>query len=99
MNHKQLVLASAALRQYKRLPAGVRALLKQAMKERLLEQNPAAQDRNRFRLRRASLYADYELRVQEWRIFYHVEDRMVTVELIGKKTGNRLVIEGKEFML
>jgi len=99
MNHWRLVLTPAALRQYKRFPARVRTLLKQAMKERLIVQNPTIEDRNRFRLRRASLYADYELRVQEWRVFYRMEGEMIIVELIGKKVGNCLVIEGKEFVL
>jgi hypothetical protein len=37
--------------------------------------------------------------VEPWRIFYRVEEERVIVELIGRKHGNRLVIEGKEFVL
>lgn len=95
----QLIFAPAALRQYKRLSARVRAILKRAMQERLLQEDPTHEDRNRFRLRRASAYADFELRVQQWRVFYRVQERVVTVELIGRKEGNRLLIEGKEFAL
>jgi len=60
---------------------------------------PPQEDRHRFRLRRASAYADFELRVQQWRVFYRVQESLVTVELIGRKEGNRLLIEGKEFAL
>jgi hypothetical protein len=52
-----------------------------------------------FRLRRISEHADYELRVDPWRAFYRVQDKTVTVELIGQKRGNVLLIEGKEFAL
>ena len=46
-----------------------------------------------------SPFADFELRVEPWRVFYRVEERRVVVELIGRKEGNRLLIEGKEFIL
>ncbi|MGH7960889.1 MAG: type II toxin-antitoxin system RelE family toxin [Candidatus Binatia bacterium] len=94
-----MLFAPAALRQYKKLSARTRALLKQTMDGRLVQEDPAKEDRNRFRLRRASTYADFELRVQEWRVFYRVQEFVVIVELIGKKEGNHLLIEGKEFAL
>jgi len=50
-------------------------------------------------LRRLSPYADFELRVEPWRIFYRVENDIVVIELIGRKKGNVLLIEGKEFKL
>ena len=65
----------------------------------LLEQDPREETRNRFRLRRISEHADYELRVDPWRVFYRVQDMIVTVELIGQKKGNVLLIEGREFKL
>jgi mRNA-degrading endonuclease RelE of RelBE toxin-antitoxin system len=95
----RLIFTPAALRQYKGLSARTRALLKQTIHERLVQEDPTQEDRNRFRLRRASAYADFELRVQQWRVFYRVQELVVTVELIGRKEGNRLLIEGKEFAL
>lgn len=95
----EVVLSPAALRQFKRLPASARSLLKKAMGERLGMQDPTEEDQNRFRLRRVSPYADFELRVEAWRIFYRVQESRVVVELIGRKRGNVLVIEGKEFSL
>ena len=70
-----------------------------AVRERLANQDPAEETRNRFRLRRISEYADYELRVDPWRVFYRVHNERVTVELIGQKRSNILVIEEKEFKL
>jgi len=96
---RRLVFSPAALRQYKKLPAHVRALLKSTMAQRLIQEDPTLEDRNRFRLRRASVHADYELRVEVWRVFYRVEVPRVVVELIGRKDGERLIIEGQEFAL
>jgi mRNA-degrading endonuclease RelE of RelBE toxin-antitoxin system len=95
----RLIFSPAALRQYKKLSARTRARLKRALHERLILEDPAQEDCNRFRLRRASISADYELRVEQWRVFYRVQTSIVTVELIGRKEGNRLIIEGKEFAI
>jgi mRNA-degrading endonuclease RelE of RelBE toxin-antitoxin system len=95
----QVVFAPAAVRQFKRLPAAARSLLKDALRKQLAEQDPTEESRNRFRLRRISEFADYELRIDPWRIFYRVEDEVVTIELIGQKKGNVLLIGGKEFKL
>jgi hypothetical protein len=74
-------------------------LLIEDIRQRLSEQNPTEETRNRFRLRRISGHAAYELCVDPWRVFYSVQDKTVTVELIGRKKGNVLLIEGKEFKL
>ncbi len=95
----EIVFSPAAVRQFKRLPAAARRLMKKTIRERLSEQDPTEEARNRFRLRRISEHADYELRVDPWRVFYRVQDNTVTVELIGQKKGNVLLIEGKEFEL
>jgi mRNA-degrading endonuclease RelE of RelBE toxin-antitoxin system len=94
-----VVFSPAAIRQYKRLPAAARSLLKKEIHERLALEDPTEENRNRFRLRRFSLHADFELRVESWRAFYRVQENLVTVELIGRKKGNVLLIEGKEFKL
>jgi mRNA-degrading endonuclease RelE of RelBE toxin-antitoxin system len=87
------------VRQFKRLRAAARKLIKETIRERLLEQDPREETRNRFRLRRISEHANYELRVDPWRVFYRVQDKTVTVEQIGQKKGNVLLIEGREFKL
>ena len=94
------VLFSAdAVRQFRKLPAGTRKLLKTALAERLEKQDPTHANRNRFPLRRPSPYAAYELRVESWRVFYQVVDEEVRVTLIGHEEGNRLIVEGEEFEL
>jgi mRNA-degrading endonuclease RelE of RelBE toxin-antitoxin system len=93
------MFSPAAVRQYRRLPAAARSLLKKEIYQRLACEDPNEQNRNRFRLRRVSPHADFELRVEPWRVFYRVQEDLVTVELIGRKKGNALLIEGKEFEL
>ena len=90
---------AAAVRQYKRLPAAARSLLKGVIREQLAEQDPTEETRNRFRLRRISEDADFEFRVDPWRVFYRVQEETVIVALIGVKKGNILLIAGKEFKL
>ena len=95
----RVVFAPAALRQYKRLPATARSLLKKEIREQLALQDPREETRNRFRLRRLSPHADFELRVEPWSVFYRVQEELVIVELVGRKKGNVLLIGGKEFEL
>jgi mRNA-degrading endonuclease RelE of RelBE toxin-antitoxin system len=63
----------------------------------LQENDPTEETRNKFRLRRPSAHADYELRLGEFRVFYRVRDEIVEVVLIGRKQGNRILIGGEEF--
>jgi mRNA-degrading endonuclease RelE of RelBE toxin-antitoxin system len=95
----RVVFSPAAVRQYRRLPAAARSLLKKEIYQRLVCEDPSEPHRNRFRLRRVSPHADFELRVEPWRVFYRVQEDLVTVELIGRKKGNALLIAGKEFEL
>lgn len=96
---REVVISPAAIRQYKKLPATARSLLKRVIDERLGREDPTVEDRNRFRLRRPSTYADFELRIESWRVYYRVQEDFIYVELIGLKEGNKLIIEGREFVL
>ena len=96
---REVVFSPRAVRQYKRLPATARSLLKREMRERLALDDATEENRNRFRLRRLSPHADYELRIDTCRVFYRVQDDVVIVELIGRKKGNILLIDGKEVEL
>jgi mRNA-degrading endonuclease RelE of RelBE toxin-antitoxin system len=96
---RQVLFSPAAVRQYKRLPSAARSLLKKEIHERLALEEATEENRNRFRLRRVSPHADFELRVETWRVFYRVQEAVVIVELIGRKRGNLLLIEGREFKL
>ncbi len=96
---REVVFSLAAIRQYKKLPAAARSLLKRVIDERLGREDPRLEDRNRFRLRRPSPYADFELRVENWRVYYRVQEDFIYVELIGRKEGKKIIIEGRELVL
>lgn len=66
----------------------------------LVREDPTATTRDKFRIRRASVHADYELRVDDMRVFYRLgSGQGVTITVIGLKRGNRLFVGGKEFEL
>lgn len=69
------------------------------MDKHLRESDPTRPTRNRFRLRRPSEHADFELRVRDLRVFYRVSGDQVQVAIIGRKQGNALVVEGRRFVL
>jgi mRNA-degrading endonuclease RelE of RelBE toxin-antitoxin system len=56
--------------------------------------------RNRKRLR-PNMLAEWELRVDQFRIFYDVDasSQTVKIEAVGFKDGSRLFIHGEEFEL
>jgi mRNA-degrading endonuclease RelE of RelBE toxin-antitoxin system len=88
-----------AVRQFKKLPKAARALIKEVVRTHLVEADPAQETRNKFRLRRISPFADYELRAGPWRIFYRLDGERVLVTLLGEKRGAALVVEGEELKL
>ena len=94
-----IVLSPDALRQFRKLRAKDRSRLRDAMLASLGEDDATVEARNRFRLRRPSEFADFELRVDDLRVFYRVAGERVEVVLIGRKKGNHLVIDGKRFTL
>jgi hypothetical protein len=76
-----------------------RSRLRDAMLATLGEDDATVEARNRFRLRRPSEFADFELRVDDLRVFYRVAGAQVQVVLIGRKKGTHLIIDGKRFTL
>ena len=69
------------------------------MRKQLEESDAAQETRNRFRLRRPSEFADFELRVRDFRVFYRLAEDQVQVVLIGRKKGAELIVEGRRFVL
>ncbi len=69
------------------------------IQEQLYHQ-PAIQTRNRKQLRPNAL-AEWELRIDRFRVFYDVDedDQLVKIVSIGEKRGNVLFIRGEEFQL
>jgi mRNA-degrading endonuclease RelE of RelBE toxin-antitoxin system len=94
-----VVFAPAAVRQFKKLRKATRVFLREAVRVHLVDSDPAQTTRNKFRLRRASPFADYELRVEQWRVFYRLDGERVLVTLIGEKRGDALIVEGEELKL
>jgi len=92
-------LTADTLRHYKALPKAVRPLIKEALRLHLVRDDPTRTTKNKFRLRRASEYADYELRIENWRVFYRVEGDLVIVTLLGEKRGDLLIVGGEELVL
>lgn len=96
---RRVLLSPDALRQLRALRAHDRRVLRDALIEQLQDADATEETRNRFRLRRPSMAADYELRVGELRAFYRVSGEQVKVVMIGRKVGNQLVVEGRRFVL
>ena len=46
---------------------------------------------------RPNPFAEFELRVGDLRVLYNVDQDEVLVLLVGRKAGNRLIVEGEEF--
>ncbi len=96
---RDVVLSETAVAQLRRIPKGQRGLVTDGIRKHPAESDPQQTTRNKFQLRRASEHAEYELRLEKWRVFYRIRDKKVEVVLIGEKRGNALIIGGKEFVL
>ena len=68
--------------------------------ENQLIHQPTQETRNRKKLR-PNRVAEWELRVDKFRIFYDLDEagRVVKIEAVGYKKGSRLFIHGKEYSL
>lgn len=76
-----------------------RRFVLEGIRTHLVDNDPSEVTRNKFPLRRLSVHAERELRLDDWRVFYTVagEGSLVIVNLIGEKLNNRLLIGGEEF--
>lgn len=82
------------------LTANQRATIFDAIKKQLIHE-PFAETRNRKNLRENPI-APWELRIGDLRVFYDLspdESNVVEIVAVGVKTGNRLLIAGKEIRL
>jgi mRNA-degrading endonuclease RelE of RelBE toxin-antitoxin system len=96
---RRVLFTDDAVRQFKGLPRNVKPFIKDVIRLHLIEADPAQTTLNKFRLRRPSERADFELRAGDWRVFYRVDQSQVIVTLLGEKKGNRLIVEGEELRL
>lgn len=68
--------------------------------ERHLKHQPTQETRNRKKLRPNEI-AEWELRVDKFRVFYDVDENeeFVKIEAVGFKKGSRIFIHGEEYKL
>ena len=77
------------------MPVRDQRILEAAIQSRL-EHDPTKPTRATKRLR-PNLFADFELRAGDLRALYNVDAGEVVVLLVGRKVGNKLIVEGEEF--
>ena len=53
----------------------------------------------RLKAMRPNPVAEWELRIGDYRVLYDVDDekRTVTIQLVGRKRGDRLIVRGREY--
>jgi mRNA-degrading endonuclease RelE of RelBE toxin-antitoxin system len=79
------------------LPAREQRLISDGIAARLRDQ-PRSSSRA-IKLLRPNPLAAYELRLGDLRVLYNVDEESaeVVIVIIGRKAGNTLIVEGKEF--
>jgi mRNA-degrading endonuclease RelE of RelBE toxin-antitoxin system len=90
-----ITITEDAERQLRALPVRDRRNLEAAISARL-EHQPTIPTRAIKRLRPNPL-AEFELRAGDLRVLYNVEYQEVIILMVGRKVGNKLVVEGEEF--
>ena len=91
----KIVITEDAERQFRALPVRERRILEAAISSRL-EDQPTTQTKAVKKLRPNPL-AGFELRAGELRVLYNVEGDQVVLLVVGRKVGNKLIVEGEEF--
>ena len=64
--------------------------------ESRLQNDPVTPTRSIKRLR-PNPFAQFEMRVGDFRVLYNVEANEVVLLLVGRKVGNKLIVKGQEF--
>src|ERR1700722_3455189 len=90
-----ITITDDADRQFKTLSARDQRILEAAILARLHEQ-PTTPTKAIKRLR-PNPFAEFELRVGNLRVLYNVEGNEVVLLIVGRKEGNKLIVEGEEF--
>ena len=90
-----MTIAEDAERQLRSLPKREQRILEAAIQSRL-PHNPNTPSKAIKRLRPNPL-VEWELRAGDLRALYNVEGDEVVILIVGRKTGNKLIVEGEEF--
>jgi mRNA-degrading endonuclease RelE of RelBE toxin-antitoxin system len=91
----QITITEVAEAQLQALSAREQRLLEAAIQARLIDQ-PTTVTKAVKKLR-PNPFAAFELRVGDLRVLYNVVEPQVVVLLVGRKVGNKLIVEGVEF--
>ena len=91
----KITITEEASRQFRSLPARDQRILEAAILSRL-EHQPTTPTKAIKKLR-PNLFAEFELRAGDLRVLYNVDEGEVVVLLLGRKVGNKLIVEGEEF--
>ena len=91
----RLTITEDADRQFQALPAREQRMLEASIRSRL-EDQPTTPTKAIKRLRPNPL-AEFELRAGDLRVLYNVEGEEVILLIVGRKVGNKLIVEGEEF--
>jgi len=91
----KISITEDADRQFQSLPVRDQRILEAAIRSRLQHQ-PTTPTKAIKRLR-PNPFADYELRAGDLRALYNVDEGEVVVLVVGRKVGNKLIVEGEEF--
>ena len=91
----KITITDEADRQYRSLPMRVQRILEAAIQSRL-EHEPTKPTKAIKRLRPNPL-AEFELRAGDLRALYNIEGDEVVILIVGRKVGNKLIVEGEEF--
>jgi mRNA-degrading endonuclease RelE of RelBE toxin-antitoxin system len=90
-----ITITEAALGHLASLTTRERRELEAAIRARLVHQ--PTQLSKAIKLLRPNPVGRYELRVGDLRAIYNVDENTVSITVIGRKDGNRLIVEGEEF--
>src|SRR5262249_33215978 len=91
----KISITEDAERQFRSLPAREQRNLEAAIQSRL-EHQPTTSTKAVKRLRPNPL-AEFELRAGDLHLLYNVEGEEVVILIVGRKVGNKLIVEGEEF--
>ncbi|MDX1966648.1 MAG: hypothetical protein SFV23_05710 [Planctomycetaceae bacterium] len=90
-----ITITEVAERQFRALSAREQRILESAILSRL-HHSPETATKAIKRLRPNPL-AEYELRAGDLRVLYNVEEKEVVILIVGKKLGEKLIVEGEEY--
>src|SRR6266436_5611205 len=91
----KISISEDADRQFRSLPVREQRILEAAILSRL-EHQPTTLTKAIKRLR-PNPFAEFELRAGDLRALYNVEGDEVVILVVGRKVGNKLIVEGEEF--